>query len=199
MKFVIATHNPHKVIEFSRILAPLGIEIVTAQLSEPEETGTTFAENARIKARAAFEETGLPAIADDSGICVDALGGAPGVYSARYGGDGLDDAGRVRLLLKELEHVPEENRGAHFTSAICCILPNGEAVTAQGHCYGTIGYAPQGAQGFGYDPVFLQGGISFGTLSDGEKDARSHRGKALHVFAEKLEDYLKANNIKQQT
>lgn len=193
MKFVIATHNAHKVTEFSRILEPMGIEIMTAALSEPEETGATFAENARIKAQAAFAETGLPAIADDSGICVDALQGRPGVYSARYGGEGLDDKGRVQLLLKELEHVPAKNRGAHFTSAISCILPNGDCIAVQRHCYGSIGYVPEGANGFGYDPVFLQDESSFGMLSDAEKDARSHRGKALRAFAEELKRYLEQN------
>lgn len=190
MKFVIATHNTHKVKEFSRILAPMGIEIVTANLSEPEETGTTFMENAFLKAQAAFEETGLPAIADDSGICVDALGGGPGVYSARYGTPELDDAGRVQLLLKEMAQVKDGDRGAHFTSAIACILPNGDRIQAEGHCYGTIGFTPQGDGGFGYDPVFMQDGVSFGTLPSEEKDARSHRGQALRLFAQKLKDYF---------
>lgn len=191
MELVIATHNMHKVGEFRRILEPLHITIRTAELSEPEETGKTFMENARIKAEAACKETGLPAVADDSGICVDALDGAPGIYSARYGGDQLDDKGRVRLLLSELEPVPKEKRGAHFTSAICCVFPDGARVEAEGSCYGRIGYEPDGENGFGYDPVFLQEGISFARLSGEEKDRRSHRGQALRLFAGKLENYLK--------
>lgn len=190
MELVIATHNMHKVEEFQRILEPLSITIRTAELSEPEETGKTFMENARIKAEAACEETGLPAVADDSGICVDALNGAPGIYSARYGGDELDDKGRVRLLLSELEFVQKDKRSAHFSSAICCVFPNGDRVEAEGRCYGEIGYEPDGDNGFGYDPVFLQEGLSFGRLSGEEKDRRSHRGQALRLFAEKLEIYL---------
>lgn len=195
---MIATHNAHKVTEFQRILAPLGVEIVTADISEPEEDGESFAANARIKAQAACRETGLPAVADDSGLCVDALGGAPGIYSARYGGEGLDDQGRVDLLLKELADVPEVKRGAHFTSAICCVFPDGEELTAIGHCFGSIDVAARGENGFGYDPVFLQNGESFGELCGEEKDRRSHRGQALRQFAEILQDYLKRNPEKEE-
>ncbi len=191
MKLLIATHNTHKVEEFSRILAPLEIEIVTADISEPIENGKTFAENAFIKAEAACKETGMPAVADDSGICVDSLDGAPGVYSARYGGEGLDDRGRLLKLLEDMENVPEDKRQANFTSAISCVFPNGDRIDAQGKCFGTIGYEPKGESGFGYDPIFMQGDISFGELSDAEKDKRSHRGKSLREFAKKLEEYLK--------
>lgn len=191
MKLVIATHNEHKVIEFSRILAPLGIEVITADISEPVEDGKTFADNAYIKARAACEETGLPVVADDSGICVDALNGAPGIYSARYGGDSLDDRGRLFKLLEDMKDIPEGKRQGNFTSAICCVFPNGDRIDAEGKCLGEIGFEPIGEHGFGYDPIFMQNGVSFGTLSDEEKDKRSHRGKSLREFAKKLEEYLK--------
>lgn len=190
MKLLIATHNAHKITEFTRILAPLGIEIVTAELTEPEETGKTFAENAFIKAASACKETGLPAVADDSGICVDALGGAPGIYSARYGGEGLDDRGRLKKLLADMKDVPDEKRGAHFTSAICCVFPGGDRVDAEGKCFGTLAREAVGEGGFGYDPIFLQDGISFGELPPDEKDKRSHRGKSLREFAVKLAAYL---------
>ncbi|WP_099205760.1 RdgB/HAM1 family non-canonical purine NTP pyrophosphatase [Scatolibacter rhodanostii] len=190
MKLVIATHNQHKVEEFQRILAPLGVEIVTADISEPIEDGITFAENAKIKAESACKETSMPAVADDSGICVDALDGAPGVYSARYGGEGLDDVGRLELLLANMEDVPAENRQAHFTSAICCVFPNGDVIEAEGKCFGTIAHEADGEGGFGYDPIFMQEGLSFGRLSPAEKDKRSHRGKSLREFAVKLNDYL---------
>ncbi len=190
MKLVIATHNAHKVEEFSRILSPLGVEVITADMSEPVENGQTFAENALIKAESACKETGVPAIADDSGICVDALNGAPGIFSARYGGEDLDDKGRVQKLLEDMKKVPNDDRQAHFTSAICCVFPSGDRIEAEGKCFGLIGYEPIGECGFGYDPIFMQEGVSFGELSDEEKDKRSHRGKALREFAEKLKEYL---------
>jgi non-canonical purine NTP pyrophosphatase, rdgB/HAM1 family len=193
MKLIIATHNSHKITEFSRILEPLGVQICTAELSEAEETGTTFAENAFLKAQLACKETGLPAVADDSGICVDALNGQPGIYSARYGGEELNDKGRVRRLLKEMESVPKDKRGAHFTSAICCVFPNGDRIDAEGKCFGEIGYEPQGDGGFGYDPIFIQDGVSFGCLEAAEKDARSHRGFALKDFAAQLNVYIASN------
>lgn len=191
MKVLIATHNAHKIEEFSRILSPLGVEVITAEISEPVEDGMTFAENAKIKAESACKETGLPAVADDSGICVDALGGKPGIHSARYGGDGLDDKGRLNLLLEEMKSVPSGERGAHFASAICCVFPNGDVINAEGKCFGKIAFEEDGDGGFGYDPIFMQDGMSFGKLSPKEKDERSHRGKALREFAEKLNKYLK--------
>ena len=126
MDMIIATHNKHKVEEFSRILAPLGVTIRTAALTEAEETGTTFRENAYLKAKSACDETGLPCIADDSGLSVDALDGAPGVYSARYAPEGQ----RKQTVLQKLENVPDDKRGAHFTSAICCVFPNGDVLAA---------------------------------------------------------------------
>ena len=193
-KFVLATHNPGKLREMGDILRGLGVEVVSpADVGchvEVEETGTTFAENAMLKAKAICAASGLPAIADDSGLCVDALGGAPGVSSARYGGEGLDDAGRYRLLLSNLRGQP--TRAAHFACAIACAFPNGDTLTAEGRCDGAIAYAPMGEGGFGYDPVFLvpEKAKTFGQLTAEEKSAISHRGRALQAFAAKLETYL---------
>lgn len=191
MKFIIATHNKHKLQELQRILTPLGIEAITADLSEVEETGTTFAENACLKAKAACEETGLPAVADDSGLEVDALDGRPGVYSARYAGEDATDAQRIEKLLGELAEVPAEKRTARFVSSICCVFPNGDILRAEGECPGSIAFAPAGEDGFGYDPVFLCGEKTFAQMSAAEKDAVSHRGKALEKFNLVLKDYLK--------
>ncbi len=191
MKFVIATHNKHKLQELQRILTPLGIEAVTADLSEVEETGTTFAENACLKAKAACKETGLPAVADDSGLEVDALDGRPGVYSARYAGEGATDAQRIEKLLGELSEVPAEKRGARFVSAICCVFPNGDILRAEGECPGSIAFVPAGEDGFGYDPIFLCGEKTFAQMTAAEKDAVSHRGKALEKFNLVLKEYLK--------
>lgn len=191
MKFVIATHNQHKLQELQRILAPLGIEAITADLSEVEETGTTFAENAFLKAQSACRETGLPAVADDSGLEVEALDGRPGVYSARYAGENATDAQRMEKLLGELEGVPAEKRGARFVSAVCCVFPDGERIQAEGECPGAIAFAPAGEDGFGYDPVFLCGEKTFAQMTASEKDAVSHRGKALEKFSQALEAFLK--------
>ena len=195
MKFVLATHNPKKLKEMSEILSGLGVEVVSpGELGidlDVEETGTTFAENAMLKAKAICEAAGIPAIADDSGLCVDALNGGPGVYSARYGGEGLDDVARYRLLLQNMRG--QTTRAAHFTSAIACVFPNGDTVTAEGSVDGTIAFAPMGEGGFGYDPVFFYPPMrkTFGQMSAEEKHAISHRGKALEVFVEKLATYLK--------
>ena len=195
MRFVLATHNPGKLREMGEILRDLGVEVVSpAALGIPvdvEETGTTFLENALLKAKAICRAANLPAIADDSGLCVDALNGAPGVYSARYGGEGLDDRGRCMLLLNSLRGAT--TRAAHFSCAVACAFPNGDTLTAEGRCDGFIAYAPLGDGGFGYDPVFLLPGAgkTFGQLSQEEKSAVSHRGKALKEFAGKLETHLK--------
>lgn len=191
MKFVIATHNQHKLQELQRILAPLGIEAITADLSEVEETGTTFAENAFLKAQSACREMGLPAVADDSGLEVEALDGRPGVYSARYAGENATDAQRMEKLLGELEGVPAEKRGARFVSAVCCVFPDGERIQVEGECPGAIAFAPAGEDGFGYDPVFLCGEKTFAQMTAAEKDAVSHRGKALEKFSQALEAFLK--------
>lgn len=196
--FVIATHNAKKLAELARILAPLGIEAATAEqlgltLTEAEETGSTFEENAYIKAASACRETGLPAVADDSGLEVDALDGAPGVYSARYAGEGATDADRNAKLLAALRDVPAEERGARFVSAVCCVFPNGDRLTARGECAGRIGFAEKGEGGFGYDPLFLVGDRTYAELSAAEKDAVSHRGAALREFSAQLADYRKRN------
>ena len=195
MRFVLATHNPGKLQEMGEILRDLGVEVVSpAALGIPvdvEETGTAFLENALLKAKAICRAANLPAIADDSGLCVDALNGAPGVYSARYGGEGLDDRGRCMLLLNSMRGAT--TRAAHFSCAVACVFPNGDTLTTEGRCDGSIAYAPLGDGGFGYDPVFLLPGTgkTFGQLSQEEKSAVSHRGKALKEFAGKLETHLK--------
>lgn len=194
MKLVLASQNEKKQSEMSEILAQLGVEVcLPSQVGvniEVEETGTTFEENSLLKAQAVMEAAGLPAIADDSGLCVDALKGAPGVYSARYGGEGLDDAGRCRLLLENLRG--QRPRTARFVSVITCCFPDGAVLTARGECEGTIAFAPLGEGGFGYDPVFFVPQLkkTFAQLSAQEKNAISHRGKALEAFRVRLEEYL---------
>ena len=195
MKLVLASKNKKKLVEMNDILSRLGIEVCSEAEAgvdvEVEETGTTFEENSRLKAEAVMKESGMPAIADDSGLCVDALGGAPGVYSARYGGEGLDDVGRYRLLLENMKgQMP---RTAKFVSVITCCFPNGDVISARGECPGTIAFAPMGEGGFGYDPVFFIPGLkkTFAQLTPEEKNAISHRGKALELFKAKLEEYLK--------
>ena len=197
MKFVLASHNKGKLAEMQAVLAELGIEVVMpAELGidvDVEETGETFAENAALKAKAIMAASGLPAIADDSGLCVDALNGGPGVYSARYGGEGLDDRGRYMLLLQTMRG--QTTRAAHFTCAIACAFPNGDTITAEGQAPGTIAFAPMGEGGFGYDPVFFvpDKAKTFAQLTQEEKAEISHRGKALREFTAKLETYLKKN------
>ena len=195
MKYVLATHNPGKLKEMGAILARFGVEVVSPKdlglTVEVEETGATFAENAMLKAKAICAAAKLPAIADDSGLCVDALNGGPGVYSARYGGEGLDDKGRYMLLLNSMRG--QTTRAAHFACAIACAFPNGDTLTAEGRCDGTIAFAPMGEGGFGYDPVFFvpEKAKTFGQLTAEEKSAISHRGRALESFVGKLETYLK--------
>ena len=195
MKLVLASKNPKKLKEMQEILSQFDIEVcLQSDVGidiDVEETGTTFEENSLLKAKAVMEASGLPAIADDSGLCVDALGGAPGVYSARYGGEGLDDVGRYRLLLENLKGMSP--RTAKVVSVITCCFPNGDVLTARGECPGTIAFAPQGENGFGYDPVFWLPQLkkTFAQLSAEEKNAISHRGKALAEFKITLENYLK--------
>lgn len=194
MKFILATYNPGKLREMAAILSQYGVEVVSPAdvgiTVDVEETGTTFAENAMLKAKAICAAADLPAIADDSGLCVDALNGGPGVYSARYGGEGLDDKGRYTLLLQNMRG--QTTRAAHFACAIACAFPNGDELTAEGRCDGTIAFAPMGEGGFGYDPVFFvpEKAKTFGQLTAEEKSAISHRGKALKAFSEKLATYL---------
>ena len=190
MKFVLASHNKGKLKEMAAILGELGIEVASLPegAPEPEENGATFEENARIKAKAAADFTGLPAIADDSGLCVDALGGAPGIRSARYC-EGTD-ADRNAFLLKNMEG--KEDRACRFVCAIACVLADGETVTVRGECEGELLHENHGAGGFGYDPVFFVPELkkTFGQLTAEEKSAISHRGKALSAFSEKLATYL---------
>lgn len=198
MKLVLASKNPKKLKEMGDILSTLGVEVLSeAQAGvdvEVEETGSTFAENARLKAEAVMCASGLPAVADDSGLCVDALNGAPGVYSARYGGEGLDDTGRYRLLLENMRG--QLDRRCKFVSAICCAFPSGDVVEAWGECPGTLAYAPKGSDGFGYDPIFFlpERKKTFAELTAEEKNTISHRGKALEQFREKLAAYQAQHN-----
>ena len=193
MKFVLASHNQGKLAEMQRILGQLGVEVVLqSELGlalEPEETGTTFTENARIKAEAVMQASGLPAIADDSGLCVDALNGAPGVYSARYGGEGLDDTGRYRLLLENMKG--QMTRTAKFVSVVTCVFPNADVVSARGELFGAIAYAPIGAGGFGYDPVFFVTHMkkTLAQMTMKERQSCSHRAAAIRNLAVKLEEY----------
>ena len=194
MKMVLASKNPHKLVEMKDILGHMGVEVVLESDVgvdvDVEETGETFEANAALKAQAVAAAAGLPAIADDSGLCVTALGGGPGVYSARYGGPGLTDQERYRLVLTGLSG--QLDRSAKFVSCICCAFPDGKVLTARGECPGTLAYAPKGEDGFGYDPVFFVPALkkTFAELSPAEKNAISHRGNALTAFREKLEQYL---------
>lgn len=194
--FVIASNNSKKVKELNRILNPMGITAKTAKemgvsLDEVEETGTTFVENARLKARAAYKLTGLPCIADDSGLMVDALNGAPGVYSARYSGEDATDEKNNQKLLSEMADVPVTQRTAKFVCVICCVLENGKEIIAHGECVGRIGYELTGNGGFGYDPLFLtKDGRSYAQLTAEEKDKISHRGNAIRILKQQLEQYM---------
>ena len=193
--FLIATHNAKKKNELLRILAPLGIDVKTDSelgltLSEPEETGETFYENALIKAKAGCKESGYPCVADDSGLMVDYLAGAPGIYSARFSGENSNDEKNNNKLLKLMADVPENERTARFVSVVCCVFPNGDIISARGECEGAIGYEKKGESGFGYDPLFMVNGKSFAEMSAEEKDKLSHRGKALNLLLEKLNDYM---------
>jgi len=189
MTLVLATHNAKKRAELARILAPLGHDLADVPLSDVEETGLTFEENARLKAVSGCRETGLPCVGDDSGLCVDALDGAPGVFSARFAGIHGDDAANTAKLLDMLKDVPEQTRAARFACAVCCVFPDGNEITLRGTCEGKIAFAPEGEGGFGYDPVFLPDGApgyTMAQLSPDIKDKLSHRGKALALLAEKL-------------
>ena len=199
MKLVLATHNAGKRVELAEILGDFGIEVVLpSELGitvDVEETGETFAENAMLKAKAICAASGLPAIGDDSGLCVEVLNGGPGVYSARYGGPALDDVGRNRLLLSSVQG--QGSRAAHFACAIACAFPNGDTLTAQGRCEGAIAFAPMGTNGFGYDPLFLipSLGKTLAQLTGAEKNKLSHRGKALTAFAQELNHYIKNQTV----
>ena len=204
-----ASNNAGKLKELRRILEQMGHEVKSLRDLcidlDPEETGTTFAENARIKAEAFCKASGLPTVADDSGLCVDALHGAPGVYSARYAGHHGDDAANNAKLLHEMADVPAGQRAAKFVSAICFMLPDGRALEVEGECPGRIAFSLQnGDYGFGYDPLFIPAdcGVgktdkrpntenrSYAQLTPDEKDAISHRGNALAELEKQLPDFL---------
>lgn len=192
MKLVIASNNKGKIREYKQILEPLGYEVMSQSEAglalEVEETGTTFAENSALKARSAYAELGCAVLADDSGLSVDALGGEPGVYSARYGGID-DDRERCEYLLKKLENVPDGERGAHFVCTIHFIDADGSEITAEGKVFGDISRGLAGENGFGYDPVFMYEGRSFAEIPAEEKNAVSHRANALKQLEEKLRDF----------
>ncbi len=194
MKLLLASNNEKKLRELRDILAGLGHEVVSLReagiASDPEETGETFEENALIKARSACALSGLPAVADDSGLAVDALGGAPGVRSARYCLG--SDADRVAFLLKNMEGVPDGKRTARFVSAIACVFPDGKELSVRGECEGIILRAPRGDGGFGYDPVFYSPGegLTFAQIPPERKNAISHRSRALFAFVKRLKKEL---------
>jgi XTP/dITP diphosphohydrolase len=191
-KLLLATRNEGKIIEFRRILdaiAPGAIELVGLdqfpELHDVDETGTTFEENALLKAREMSEATGLPAIADDSGLCIDALNGDPGIFSARWAGGHGNDQANIDKVLDQLKDVEDGNRGAYFICVAALYLPGGLTHCEEGRFYGSILRAPVGENGFGYDPIFAPKGleISSAQMSSHEKDAMSHRGKALRAIA----------------
>lgn len=208
MVICAASNNAGKLKELRRILERMGHEVKSLRELgielDPEETGTTFAENARIKAEAFCKASGLPTVADDSGLCVDALHGAPGVYSARYAGHHGDDTANNAKLLHEMRQVPAENRTARFVSAVCFILPNGRELLVEGECPGTVAFSETGTNGFGYDPLFVPDRVglpdgstventarrSYAELADGEKDAISHRGRAMEKLEAELPAFL---------
>lgn len=190
MKLVLATKNQGKVVEFQRILAEFGAENLEVvgleafpEIGDVEETGKSFEENSLLKARTISKLTGLAALADDSGICVDALGGAPGIYSARYSGNG--DVANNQKLIREMSSVPDEKRGAYFICVAAFVRPDGFEKVAEGRFYGKILHEARGSGGFGYDPLFQPEGLncSAAELSAQEKDAISHRGIALRAIA----------------
>ena len=191
-KLVLATRNSGKIIEFRRILeeiAPGAVELISVnqfpELIDDEETGSTFEQNSLLKARYTSEATGLPAIADDSGLCIDALGGAPGIFSARWAGKHGDDQANLEKVLEQLKDVPEEKRGAHFLCVASLVLPDGREHVAEGRFDGSILRSAVGTNGFGYDPIFQPNGlaISSAQMSAEEKDLISHRGKSLRAIA----------------
>ncbi|WP_037907048.1 RdgB/HAM1 family non-canonical purine NTP pyrophosphatase [Actinacidiphila yeochonensis] len=197
-RLVLATRNAHKVIELRAILAETGpaVELVGADafphVPDVKETGVTFADNALLKARALAEATGLPAVADDSGICVDVLGGAPGIFSARWAGRHGDDAANLDLLLAQLADIDDPHRGAHFACAAALALPDGTTRVTEGRLTGTLRHAPTGGGGFGYDPILQPEGDTrtLAELTADEKNAISHRGRAFRALAPLVAELL---------
>ena len=193
MKVILESKNQHKLTELSAILSQLGFEIALESEYgldiDVEETGTTFEENSFLKADAVMKASGLPVLADDSGLMVDALDGAPGVYSARYGHKASDKE-RTAYLLENMKDVPEERRGAKFVCVITCLFPDGRKIVARGECPGVIARAPHGENGFGYDPVFYlpELGMTYAELPSEQKNAISHRARALQDFCRKYQE-----------
>ena len=195
MKIFIATKNHDKLRELKRVLEPMGFTVLcendlTQPLSEVVEDGTTFEENALLKAHSALKQTGMICVADDSGLCVDALDGAPGLYSARYAGEDCAYSDNNAKLLDALKEVPPQKRTAKFVTAIACVFPDGREFTVRGECPGTIATSMQADSGFGYDPLFLSPIGCFALLTPEQKDSVSHRGKALAAFRDELQKYL---------
>lgn len=192
--FVLASNNAHKLREFQEIFATLGLQVISLEQAgirvDPDENGTTFAQNAMIKARTVYDICKLPTVADDSGLCVDALNGEPGVYSARYG-DQPDDAARRKYLMQKLNAIEGASRKAHFTSAIACVLDDDTGFTVEGYCCGYISENEAGENGFGYDSMFCPdafAGLTFAEITAEEKNRISHRGRALENFAIKIKE-----------
>ncbi|HYY19509.1 MAG TPA: RdgB/HAM1 family non-canonical purine NTP pyrophosphatase [Streptosporangiaceae bacterium] len=189
-RLVLATHNAAKLIELRRILATAGVAVQLSGLGEfpgaPEvaETGLTFAENALLKARAIAAFTGLPAVSDDSGLCVEVLNGMPGIFSARWAGRHGDDDANLALVLAQIADIAAPNRGAHFACAAALALPDGREGVAEGRLEGLLTYAPRGSGGFGYDPIFVPEGLSVTTaeMPPEAKDEISHRGRAFRAL-----------------
>lgn len=190
-RIILATHNPGKLAELRRILAASRVDVDVADLAgypdmpQVAETGGTFTDNALLKARAVAAHTGLPTVADDSGLCVDALNGMPGVLSARWSGRQGDDEANLRLLLAQLTDVPADRRAAHFFCAAALVLPSGAEHVTEGTVHGWLTEAPRGTNGFGYDPIFVpdSSGLTTAQMPAEDKDAISHRGKALRALA----------------
>lgn len=190
MKVVLATHNPHKVAEFQQIVAATrpDLEVIGYDGPEPVEDGVTFAENALLKARAAAAHTGLAALADDSGICVDVLGGSPGVFSAYWAGQKKDATANLELLLDQLHDIADPHRAAQFHSTIALVTADGTERTVQGIWPGRLAHRPAGPGGFGYDPIFIPDGQdaaserTVGEFTDAEKQSQSHRARAFQAL-----------------
>ena len=202
-QLVLATHNAAKVVELRRILAAAGIPVVLSGLDEfpgaPEvaETGLTFAENALLKARAIAAFTGLPAVSDDSGLCVEVLNGMPGIFSARWAGRHGDDDANLALVLAQVSDIAEPNRGAHFACAAALALPDGREGVAEGRLDGALAFTPRGDGGFGYDPIFVPDGLTVTTaeMTPEGKDEISHRGRAFRALVPVISTELGLNPV----
>jgi XTP/dITP diphosphohydrolase len=198
VQLVLATRNAKKLAELDRLLASAGLDVeilgsdAFSDLPEIEETGSTFAENSLIKARAVAAHTGLIAIADDSGLCVDALDGQPGIYSARWAGPGATDESNLDLVLEQIRDVEPAQRTAHFACAAALVLPSGEEYVVQGQVDGVLLTQRRGVGGFGYDPIFLPDGFEITTaeMTSDQKDAISHRGQAMRALVPLIQDHV---------